>query len=116
MKRAMISVVSVLAIGLAGLLPACNSQDAHNLQEDTKKLAKDTGEALGTATLAAKIRTHLSLHKGVDQSGISIDVSKDDVVTVSGKVRTKQEHDRVLNIVKETPGVDKWSDKLEVAK
>src|SRR5690349_15416304 len=90
-----------LALALTGLLAGCNSQDARNLQEDTKKLAKDTGEALGTATLAAKVRTHLSLHKGVNQSGLSIGTTKEGVVTVSGHVRNKEEHDRVMNIVKE---------------
>jgi hyperosmotically inducible protein len=112
--RTVIGLGSVLLLGLTGFLTGCTSQDKQDLQEDTKKLAKDTGEALGTAALTAKVRTHLSLHKGVSQSGIEIQATKEGMITVSGHVRDKAEHDRVMNIVKETPGVEKAEDKLNI--
>ena len=114
MRRVIMNLGGVVLLGLTGFLVGCNSQDAQHLKEDTTKLTKDAGEALGTATLTAKVHTHLSLHKGVDQSGIGIETTKEGMVTVSGHVRNKTEHDLVMNIVKETTGVEKWEDKLTV--
>ena len=94
------------ALLLIGLLAGCNSQDAKNLGHDTAALAKDTTEALGSATLATKVNSVLSLRKGVDMSGLHIE-TKDSTVTLSGHVRNSEEKKRVLNTVDGIRGVDK---------
>lgn len=99
-----------LLIGLCG----CNPQDAKNLSQDTAHLAKDTGQALGSATLAGKVNGVLSLRKGVDMSGLHVD-AKDGVVTLSGHVRNTEERRRVVETVNEIRGVDKVIDNLHVA-
>jgi osmotically-inducible protein OsmY len=67
------------------------------------------------ATLATKINTHLTLHKGVDMSGLHIE-TRDGMATVSGHVRDAHMRHVVIEVVRETRGVDKVVDKLEVQK
>jgi len=94
------------ALLIIGLLAGCNPQDAKNLGQDTATLAKDTGQALGSATLATKVNTVLSLRKGVDMSGLHID-AKDGTVTIGGHVRNSEEKKRILDTVDGIRGVDK---------
>lgn len=93
------------ALLLIGLLAGCNSQDAKNLGQDTAALAKDTGQALGSATLAGKVNSVLSLRKGVDMSGMHIE-TKDGTVMLSGHVRNTEEKQRVIDTVNGIRGVD----------
>ncbi len=104
MRRKQIGSMGVLL--LTGLLAGCSSQDAKNLGQDTAALAKDTGQALGSATLAGKVNSVLSLRKGVDMSGLHIEAA-DSTVTISGHVRNSEEKQRVLNTVDGIRGVDK---------
>jgi len=91
---------------MMGLLAGCNPQDAKNLGQDTATLAKDTTQALGSATLASKVNTVLALRKGVDMSGLHID-AQDGTVTIGGHVRNSEEKKRVLDTVDGIRGVDK---------
>jgi osmotically-inducible protein OsmY len=95
------------ALLLTGMLAGCNSQDAKNLTHDTATLAKDTGQALGSATLAGKVNSVLALRKGVDMSGLHVEATEDGTVTLSGHVRNKEEKQRVLDTVDGIRGVDK---------
>lgn len=102
---------------LAGLvwLAGCSAQDAHNIGEDTKKLGQDIGPAVGGAALNTKVSAHLVMHKGVDMSGLHIE-SSGTTVTVSGHVRDAGMHKKVIEALKETTGVDKVVDKLNLQK
>ncbi|MCW3100030.1 MAG: hypothetical protein JWL77_5648 [Chthonomonadaceae bacterium] len=95
------------ALLLIGLLAGCNSQDAKNLGHDTATLAKDTGQALSSATLAGKVNSVLALRKGVDMSGLHIEATEDGTVTISGHVRNKEEKQRILDTVDGIRGVNK---------
>ena len=75
-----------LAIATITCLAGCNPEDANNLKTDTQKLGHDIVPIVSSATLATKINTHLSLHKGVDMSGLHIE-TRDGTATVSGHVR-----------------------------
>ena len=88
------------------ILTGCNSNDAKNLTQDTRKLAQTTGTALGNATLAGKVNTVLSLRKGVDMSGLHIEAT-DGIVTLGGHVRNRAERKRILQTVDGIRGVDK---------
>jgi len=94
------------ALLITGLLAGCNPQDAKNLGQDTATLAKDTTQALGSATLASKVNTVLALRKGVDMSGLHID-AQGGTVTIGGHVRNSEEKKRILDTVDGIRGVDK---------
>ncbi len=91
---------------LAGALYGCNSQDAQHLTNDAAAITKDTTQALGSATLAGKVNSVLSLRKGVDMSGLHID-AQGGIITLSGHVRNSEEKQRVINTVDGIRGVDK---------
>lgn len=101
------------AAALLGGLSGCNPRDASNLSQDTKQIAQHTGEAVGSATLAAKVNTVLSLRKGVDMSGLHVD-AQDGVVTLGGTVRNAEERTRIVDTVQNTRGVDKVINNLKV--
>jgi len=107
-------VGGLAALTLVSFAYGCNPQDAQQLSQDTRHLAEDTGHALGSATLASKVETVLSLRKGVDMSGLHID-TKDGVVTLSGHVRNQEERTRVVNTVNGIRGVDQVVDNLRIA-
>ena len=109
-----ISVCVCLSL-LTTLLSGCNEKDANALKEDTRKLSNDIGPILKNSSLAAKVTAHLTLHKGVDMAGIHID-SQDGIATVSGHVKDANAKKVVVSVVRETTGVDKVVDKLEIAK
>ena len=90
---------------MLGLVTGCNSQDAQHITQDTATLAKDTGQSLGSAALAGKVNSVLSLRKGVDMSGLHIEASGGTVM-LSGHVRNQEEKQRVLNTVDGIRGVD----------
>lgn len=90
---------------LMAMLSGCNSQDAKTLGQDTAALAKDTGQALGGATLAGKVNSVLALRKGVDMSGMHIEASGS-TITLSGHVRNSEEKQRVINTVDGIRGVE----------
>lgn len=111
MRPHFLALLGLSVIVLAG----CNSQDASNLGKDTKQMASDAGHAFGGTALAAKVNTSLSLHKGIDMSGLHIE-AQDSTVTVGGHVRDKHEHQVVISTVKDTTGVDHVIDKLKELK
>lgn len=108
MQKGLLGLVLLAAFG-------CNPRDAGNISRDTGNLVKHTGEALGSATVAGKVNTVLSLRKGVDMSGLHIEAD-DGTVTVGGHVRNAEEKQRVLETVNNTRGVEKVIDKLRIQK
>ena len=96
----------------AGLyIVGCDPKNTEDLTRDTAHIAQDASAAMASATQAGKVRAVLSLRKGVELSGISID-AKDGVVTLSGTVRDHAEHRRIVDTVNQIRGVDKVEDKL----
>lgn len=91
----------------------CNPKDASNISRDAGALAKSTAGAMGSATVAGKVNTVLSLRKGVDMSGLHIE-AEGGTVTVGGHVRNAAEKRRVLETVDGTRGVEKVVDKLRI--
>lgn len=94
-------------------LYGCNARDAGNLTQDARRLAGDSAQALGSATLAAKVNTVLSLRKGIDMSGFRVE-TQDGVVTLGGRVRSAVEKKLVRDTVDGIRGVDKVVDNLRV--
>ncbi|HEV2472788.1 MAG TPA: BON domain-containing protein [Chthonomonadales bacterium] len=107
-------VRTVVIVLLPLLVAGCNPQDAGNLAGDTRKIAVDAGQALGSGKLAGQVNLVLALRKGVDMSGLHID-ALDGVVTVSGHVRNQAERRRVIDTIQNTRGVDRVINKLRVS-
>ena len=106
MKRTSILLLGAGLALLLALLPGCNSQDTRNLERDTTSLARDTGQALGSASLNGKVASVLALRKGVDMSGLHIE-SQGSTVIISGHVRNQEEKSRIRDTVEGIRGVDK---------
>ncbi|OWU66238.1 MAG: hypothetical protein CBB60_000495, partial [Armatimonadetes bacterium Cent15-Ar3] len=65
------------------------------------------------AGLAAKVNTVLSLRKGLDTSTFSVE-SEAGTVTLKGTTPTMKSKKLILELVRETKGVDRIIDKLTV--
>ena len=104
MKKEIMMTCVAGALALV-ILPGCNPQDAHNLAADTNNIAKDAGRSLGNAGLDSKVGLVLTNWKGVDMSGLHIDVSGGDV-TISGHVRNRNEKNTIVNCVNHIRGVN----------
>ena len=75
--------------------------------------AKKVGDSMEEAALTTKIKAKMALDDTVKAR--AIDVSTDGtVVTVSGRVRSRVEHDRVIALARETSTVTRVVDHLEV--
>jgi hyperosmotically inducible protein len=98
-----------LLVALAG----CNAADQADLKKDASKLAESGTRSLGNAGLAAKVNTVLSLRKGVDTSTFSVE-SENGTITLKGTVSTLKAKKLVIELVRETKGVEKIIDKLIV--
>lgn len=94
-------------------LTACNPTDAKELTSDAGDLAETAARSAANAGVAAKVNTALSLRKGVHMEGLHIEAEAG-TVTVGGHVKTQKEKDLILEIARETRGVDKLIDELRV--
>jgi hyperosmotically inducible protein len=78
-----------------------------------KEAAHEAKDALSDGSLTAKIKAKMALDDTVKASDLNIDTSNG-IVTVTGKVRTKAERDRALQLARETNGVRQVIDRLTV--
>lgn len=99
----------ILALSLVG----CNAADQADLKKDASKLAESGTRSLGNAGLAAKVNTVLNLRKGVDTGTFSVE-SEAGTITLKGTIPTPKAKKLVLELVRETKGVEKIVDKLVV--
>jgi hypothetical protein len=79
----------------------------------TADAANRAGEVLSDAALTAKIKSKMALDDLVQARTIDV-TTTDHVVTLRGDVRSVAEHDRALQLAKETAGVSQVVDKLGV--
>jgi len=71
--------------------------------------------ALSEGALTTKIKSKMALDDHVKARSISVD-TEGSVVTLSGIVRSNEERDRAVRLARDTDGVTKVVDKLEVKK
>ena len=82
--------------------------------EKTAEAANRAAEALTDGALTAKIKSKMALDDTVRAR--SIDVSTTDhIVSLGGTVRSVAEHDRAVQLAKETNGVTRVVDNLKIA-
>jgi hyperosmotically inducible protein len=80
-----------------------------------EKAATTVGEVVSESALTAKIKSKMVLDDRVKARTIDVTTSGS-VVTLSGVVESPAEHDRAVLLAKETDGVSKVVDKLQVRK
>jgi hyperosmotically inducible protein len=102
------------AVGTAGKVDASRARAVGaQVGEKTAEAANRAEAALNDGALTAKIKSKMALDDLVQAR--SIDVSTDaGVVTLKGKVRSAAEHDRAVQLARETAGVKRVIDQLAV--
>lgn len=98
---------------LALFIIGCNPTDAKDLTQDAGKLAESAGRSAANASVAAKVNTALGLRKSVDMSGLHVEADGG-TVKIGGHVKTRKEKALVLEIARDTRGVDKVIDEIRV--
>jgi hyperosmotically inducible periplasmic protein len=104
------------SIGTAGHIDSSRAQQVGaQVGAKTAEAANKAGEILSDAGLTAKIKSKMALDDSVRAR--TIDVSTTDrVVVLSGTVRSEPEHDRAIQLARETDGVVRVIDHLTVAR
>lgn len=101
-------------IGTAGHIDSSTAkQVGAEIGAKTAEAANKAGEVLSDGALTAKIKSKMALDDTVRAR--TIDVSTTDrIVTLSGNVRSQSEHDRAVQLARETAGVTRVVDHLTV--
>jgi hyperosmotically inducible protein len=81
----------------------------------TADAANKAGEILSDSALTAKIKSKMALDDTVRARTVDVSTT-DHIVTVSGTVRSQTEHDRAVQLARETSGVTRVIDHLTVAR
>ena len=84
----------------------CNASDQADLKKDATKLAESSTRSLANAGLAAKVNTVLNLRKGLDASTFSVE-SEAGTITLKGTIPTTKAKKLILELVRETKGVER---------
>ena len=106
-----VKLLSALALGAC--LVGCNAADQADLKKDASKLAESGSRSLGNAGLAAKVNTVLNLRKGVDTSTFSVE-SEAGTITLKGTIPNQRMKELILELVRETKGVERLVDKTSI--
>jgi hyperosmotically inducible periplasmic protein len=89
-------------------------QTARDAKEKTERTAEKTGEVVTDAAITSSVKTKFLAEPGV--SGLKIDVdTKDNVVTLTGTVKSKAEAEKAVMIARETKGVKRVVNHLKIA-
>ncbi|HEX9369290.1 MAG TPA: BON domain-containing protein [Vicinamibacterales bacterium] len=81
----------------------------------TVEAANKAGEVLSDSALTAKIKSKMALDDSVKARSIDV-TTANHIVTLKGVVRSVAEHDRAVQLAKETAGVERVVDRLGVAR
>jgi osmotically-inducible protein OsmY len=103
-------------IGTAGHLDTQKAKDVGaEVGTKTAQAANKAGEILSEGALTAKIKSKMALDDLVKARTIDVTTSNH-VVTLSGTVSSVAEHDRAVQLAKETAGITEVVDRLRVAR
>jgi osmotically-inducible protein OsmY len=100
------------AVGTSGHVDTEKAREVGaKVGETTAQAASRAEEVLSDGALTAKIKSKMALDDLVQARSIDV-TTRDHVVTLSGTVRSAAEHDRALQLAKETAGVTRVVDRL----
>jgi osmotically-inducible protein OsmY len=101
-------------VGTAGHVDAEKAREAGAaVGEKTAEAANRASQMLADGALTAKIKSKMALDDLVQARSIDVSTTNH-VVTLRGAVRSVAEHDRAVQLAKETAGVTQVIDKLTV--
>lgn len=100
---------------LVAVAIGCSPQQTDQFQNDAQNLAKQTGQAATSLTIAGKVDTVLRSMKWIDNSDIHVD-AKEGVVTISGSAEDESQKGQILHMAEQIKGVDKVVDHMVLAK
>jgi hyperosmotically inducible protein len=107
----------LLAIVAAGGLAAYDYWSDHGWPSRPRAATLDAagklGDTMSESALTAKIKSKMALDDHVNARAINIDTAGA-VVTLSGRVASKDERDRALRLARDTAGVTRVVDRLQV--
>ena len=100
------------AVGTSGHVDTSRAREAGaRVGETTAEAANRAEAALSDGALTAKIKSKMALDDLVRARSIDV-TTKDGIVTLSGSVGSAREHERAVQLAKETDGVKRVVDKL----
>jgi len=104
------------SVGTAGRVDTSRARAVGaEVGQKTATAANKVEAALSDGTLTAKIKSKMALDDTVRARSVDVSTTNH-VVTVSGSVRSQAEHDRVVQLAKETDGVNRVIDHVTVAR
>jgi len=102
------------SVGTTGSINAEKAKQAGaEVGEKVGIAAAKVGQAVDEATLTSKIKAKMVLDDSIKARSIDV-TTNGTTVTVSGFVRSVDEHDRALRLARETAGVTQVVDRLKV--
>jgi len=103
-------------LGTAGHIDSSRAQQVGaEVGAKTAQAANRASEILSDGALTAKIKSKMALDDSVHARTIDVSTT-DHVVTVSGSVRSQAEHDRAVQLARETTGVTSVIDRLTIVR
>jgi hypothetical protein len=102
------------AVGTSGPVSTERARDAGARVGETAAVAANQAKnALENGAITAKIKSKMTLDDTLDAIKIDVDTS-DGVVTLTGTVDTEPQHQRAIQLAKETDGVREVVDRIKV--
>jgi hyperosmotically inducible protein len=101
--------ISLLALSLPA--SAAFAQEATPKSETQDRPMTEAGEAITDSWITTKVKADLLATDGVTGTGINVD-TKDGVVTLTGKVKSKAEADKAVSVARGIKGVTKVESEL----
>ncbi len=102
------------AVGTSGQVDTQRARDVGaKVGEKTAEVANRAEAALGDGALTAKIKSKMALDDMVHARDVQVSTNAG-VVTLRGTVRSSAEHDRAVQLAKETAGIKQVVDHLTV--
>lgn len=103
-------------VGTTGRIDTEKAKEvAADVAAKTADAARTAGAALSDGALTAKIKSKMALDDTVKARSIGVSTTSH-VVTLTGTVGSVAEHDRAVQLAKETDGVTRVLDRLGVAR
>lgn len=100
------------SVGTSGSVEKARETGAE-IGEKAAVAAKKVGDSMEEAALTTKIKAKMALDDAVKARAVDV-TTEGTIVTVSGTVRSVTEHDRVIALARETSGVTRVVDHLEI--
>lgn len=103
------------AVATTGVDTSRAREVAAHVKERTSEATHETRKVLSDSGLTAKIKAKMALDDHVKAFDLNVDTSAG-VVTVSGRVRTDAEKKRALELARDTEGITKVVDRIQIRK